>query len=551
MSTRMGFCNYLYSQPVRTKTVVNSTDALLQFDSGRILSFDNATRNIAVLGQTGAGKTESSVIPAIRSLLAAGFGGVILDIKGNLRDSVRAAAASCGREDDIIEIGSAPSAAPVNILQGVKPHVREELFMTLTNHNVSNETNHHYWTDKGGKAAADVAYVAASIAHISPDCHFSRQFTPTLQLVDAALCNFTLARGLYAYFKFELNIIREKYKNKIPQFIVDADHFCCSVESDSFHVFLTSEGKSKGFASDYDNQVTWRLNNLVLRLAQLKNTHDILHKFSAINATAVPLDFRQLIYRQKKVVLVHFSIDCGLAGELISKIIKERYYQSVLQNGLNLPDGAYTFMVGDEFQEIVDVNPNLRLNDKAFFGMSRQFHNINMIATQSVASLFDKGTKSAIGALLANCTHKIMLQSSDPITMNWASGFRPDAKFLRTLKRGQCLVESLDEDGTVISKGDGLNAAYASVKDILQQANKGESPKRKKKGEETPYLIGSSGMPYVIEKVLTEIGTSQKDNKRELNEEARELCSRLCDMRMRSENGEEYWDTDTENCPRS
>ncbi len=550
MKTRMGFCSYLYAQPVQSDTVDCSTDALLRFDSGRNLSFANATRNIAVLGQTGAGKTESAVIPAIRSLLAAGFGGIILDVKGNLRNAVRACAIACGRDHDIIEIGSASSAAPVNILQGVKPHVREELFMTLTNHGVDSSTNHHYWTDKGGKAAADIAYVAESIARISPHCHFSRQFTPTLQLVDAALCNFSLARGLYAYFKFELNVIKNQYKNKMPQFLVDAEHFCNSVETDSFHIFGSAEGKNKGYTSDYDSQITWRLNNLVLRLAQLKNTHNIMHKFSANNDDVTPLDFRQLIYKQMKIVLVHFSIDCALAGELISKIIKERYYQSVMQNGLNLPEGEYTFMVGDEFQEIVDVNPNLRLNDKAFFGMSRQFHNINMIATQSVASLYDKGAKPAIGALLANCTHKILLQSSDPITMNWASGFRSDAGTLRTLKRGQCLVESLNEDGTVISNTDGLNTAYDSVKDILQQVKNDRTQRWEKNHEEMPYAVGPSGMPYVIERTLIEIAAKQRDNKRELNDDARELCDKLCAMRIDSIHGEEYWNSETDNEPR-
>ena len=550
MSARIGFCSDLFTPSAPVKTLAHPDETLIQFDSSRGLSFANATRNILILGQTGAGKTESAVVPGISALLAAGFGGIILDIKGNLRNAVRAAAAACGREDDIIEIGSAPNATPVNILSGVKPHVREELFMTLTNHGESKNSDHYYWTNKGGKSAADLAYIAAAIAHIAQHCHFSRQFTPTLQLVDAALCNFSLAQGMYVFFKAELNAMKKQYKDKVPQFLIDADHFCSSVESDTFHLFLSEESKSGRARSDHSEQVTWRLSNLVMRLSQIKNTRDIMRKFSSIGEDAIPLDFRQLVYKQRKIVLVHFSIDCGLPGEIISKIIKERYYQSVMQYGLNLPEGEYTFMVGDEFQEIVDANPTTRLNDKAFFGMSRQFHNINMIASQSVASLYDMGAKTAIAALLANCTHKILLQSSDPVTINWVSGFRPDASTLRTLQRGQCLVESLDEDGTVVSETDGLNTSYASVRDILEQAEKMGPRQYARRNVEAPYPVGPSGMPYVIEKMLIELAECRMDNKGHVNERGINLCHKLRDMRTRSANGEAYWDTETDNAPR-
>lgn len=80
MATKMGFCSDLFTPPAPVRTITNPDETLIGFDSGRGLSFANATRNIVILGQTGAGKTESAVIPAIRSLLAAGFGGIILDL---------------------------------------------------------------------------------------------------------------------------------------------------------------------------------------------------------------------------------------------------------------------------------------------------------------------------------------------------------------------------------------------------------------------------------------------------------------------------------------
>ena len=95
------------SQPHTTSP---SEDALFTFDSGRTLSFADGARSIAIIGGTGSGKTTSIILPMINSLLRRGFGGVILDIKGNLGAQTRALAQECGRQDDIIEFGSAPTA---------------------------------------------------------------------------------------------------------------------------------------------------------------------------------------------------------------------------------------------------------------------------------------------------------------------------------------------------------------------------------------------------------------------------------------------------------
>ena len=81
-------------------TTSQSEDALFTFDSGRTLSFADGARSIAIIGGTGSGKTTSIILPMIDALMRQGFGGVILDIKGNLGAQTRALAQKCGRQDD-------------------------------------------------------------------------------------------------------------------------------------------------------------------------------------------------------------------------------------------------------------------------------------------------------------------------------------------------------------------------------------------------------------------------------------------------------------------
>ena len=63
-----------------------------------------------------------------------------------------------------------------------------------------------------------------------------------------------------------------------------------------------------------------------------------------------------LVYKEKKIVLIHFAAECGGTGAILARCLKERFYQSILKQGKTLGKNEFTFMVGDEFQEILDVS---------------------------------------------------------------------------------------------------------------------------------------------------------------------------------------------------
>ena len=141
---RLGFLAQVESIAAsHPSTTLPSGDALFSFDSGRTLSFADGARSIAIVGGTGSGKTTSIILPMIDALMRQGFGGVILDIKGNLGAQTRALAQKCGRQDDVIEFGSSHAAQPTNLLAGLKKHEIADLFQVIALDGVERDPNHH------------------------------------------------------------------------------------------------------------------------------------------------------------------------------------------------------------------------------------------------------------------------------------------------------------------------------------------------------------------------------------------------------------------------
>ena len=517
--------------PAADSTAIPDSETLLEFDSGRRMTFAQGTRSTLVIGGTGSGKTASVVLPMASNLIRAGFGGLILDVKGNLREQVRALAASHGRLDDIVEFGSAPNANRCNFLAGMAEHEIADLMNVFAVNGVENDHN-IAWHQKGAKMCIDVARMLSDISNINKDCEFSRYFRPTLAKIYSIITNKLLACGLWTYYAGKLNLKKSaclKKKAELPAYIAHADALYRQVSSEYFHILR--EADSKRDQSTFEQNLSWSLERVSRAFKLMKNTHNILDRFSCEDERAVPLDFDELVYRQRKIVLVHFAMDSGFAGDLISKTIKDRFYQSVMRNGMGIP--GYTFMLGDEFQHIVDVSAFSRMNDMQFFSLSREFRNINVIATQSIASLRTQGNKEAITALVANCMTKIMLQCSDPETIAWIKTFRPLGETVKMLRRGACMIEVFDHEGSNLSTFDKLNNAYDSTATTLKASAKNDDEAAQKPAPSEALRLGPSGIPLFIENALMNLNSYKK---------IRHTLALMDICRMMSSKNLSYWD---------
>ncbi|WP_022659662.1 type IV secretion system DNA-binding domain-containing protein [Desulfovibrio desulfuricans] len=520
------------SQPLSTSP---SENALFTFDSGRTLSFADGARSIAIIGGTGSGKTTSVILPMIDALMRQGFGGVILDIKGNLGTQTRALALKCGRQDDVIEFGSSHTAQPTNLLAGLKKHEIADLFQVIALDGVERDPNAS-WHAKGGALASDVAFAMLSLSKIAHKSHFSQQFSPTLKAIYAALCNQKFSASLWSFFCQELGALRAQNMGKEwPDYLLEAESFYHAVSAECFHVLETENNlrSTKGSATN-QQQKTWMLQRILMRLKTIKTTCGLMDCFSSLEDGAVPIDFTRLVYKEKKIVLIHFAAECGATGAILARCLKERFYQSILKHGRTLGKNEFTFMVGDEFQEIMDVGSANNLNDMQLFGLSREFKNINIVASQSIASLYARGERHSVSSLLGNCTTKILLQSSDPETLNWVKEVREDSAEIKTLERGECFWEGVRNNGPLVSSKEQVNVAHKSVTQAIHaQKPLGDTIARRQKTK-LLFKRGMSGLPLSVERAMLE-ERSQRTG-------GLEMRCELVQMRQESLRGGKYWE---------
>lgn len=471
---------------------INEKDSLLTFDDGSGLTFEQGTRNTLVTGQTGSGKTESVIRPMIYNLIRRGLGGIIFDVKGSLRQDVYALAKSVGREGDIVEFGSSQDAYRTNLFAGLAIHECKTIIDYLVLDETKSDQN-VFWHMKGAKSCLDIYKMLSILSRIEPDCAFSKMFTPTLGLIDKVLTYDHIRWSLFEFFKNEIRDIKfSREREKYADLVREADQLLAEIDRNKFH-YLDISPFDNG--TTRSNQTAWQLEKINDQLSLLNTTNDLLNKFSAIDENSVPMDFKTFIYEQKKIILLHFSVDCGRAGEILSNIIKNCYYQVVLKYGLS--QNTYSFLVADEFQHIVNVEKTRFLNDMDIFCISRQYKIINIIATQNIASLLARGRNEAIHSLIGNCTNKIFLQNCDTITREWSHNIFPVKYSIGRLKRGEALVEMIDGEGSEKTVNVELNNAFTSSSKIIKQTK--PYTQTAKKCYTSPYAIANTGFPEVID----------------------------------------------------
>lgn len=332
------------------------TSVLFAFDDNTRIHRDEAVRSTLILGSTGSGKTHSIILPMLDKLIGAEYGGVVIDVKGNLGEHVHSLAALHGRGADVLEIGSGPAAVSLNLLEGMSAGERRDFFHELSMIGVTQDYNAG-WYAKGGVLASDVADVLDVLSHCSALGDAADLFRPTLERVYLVLTDWNFAAAIW---ELGQELLRS---GDIPEGSEEA-MACDDIRNQHFHVF--SCGGNDTTDMEFPKQLTWMLQGVTKTFAQLKNTENLLSRFSSTAPDAPTLDFEREVYQNNHIVLVHFSPACGGAGEILSRLCKGRSYAAMYARGLQLPADRYTFFVGDVFQAIINVDDPFG-NDFDFF----------------------------------------------------------------------------------------------------------------------------------------------------------------------------------------
>lgn len=426
-------------------------EIFLLFDSGRCITFADAVHHLLALGSTGSGKTQTVIFPALLRLMRAGAFGLSIDIKGNMRNNVRALARICGREQDIVEYGTAPAAEPLNLLAGMERHQIRAFFEQLTLQNFQGASQSIDWHMKGVAVATDCAQLILFLSEKYPD------FVLGCRLVHEMVTEPEEAVKLFEFFK----------KNVYDPARADHKQLVSTVENNRFHVLrkIKVSGSSE---NTRDEQMTWALQGVRDGLRAFLDAPGIERNFCRPGAPGLELAKPML---EGKIVILRFDLDTGPVGAKLARTMLSHFYSRVFQLGLTLPKDKKSFVCIDEFQEVADLSKG-RYSDSSFIAMAREFNCIFMAATQSMSSLLATGEDaSAVLSFASNCNQKIIYYSDDPMTRELAARFDPDVN-LSDLNSGEAFVATYEHDIRRHAHGiETLNQSYASVREILASVN--------------------------------------------------------------------------------
>lgn len=400
---------------------VEPPERLFTFDSGKSISLPEAGHHLLILGGTGRGKTAGLVTPMFWQLVEQGLGGLVLDVKNTFGDAVRLIAADCGREKDVIEIGSLPSATPVNLLAGMSyEQIALELESMLLNG--LEHTLNVDWQHKGIRLTLDCLRLLHFLDELLPGAGY----TPSLALLSRMLDDLGYARSIWKTFLNAADLSRQDHQD-----------FLQKVGSDHFHILRSHSPEkmtSKGLL-DYDQQVTWQISNARKALQPFREDH--LTPLSHGEA----LDLGRLVIDEGKIVLLRFSALTGGPGKTLAKMVKERLYAAVFSRPeRSTGDNAPIFAVLDEFQDFLSLDETSSFDDLSWFSRSREFRVVNIVATQGLSSLYRRGLGHRVNALISQFATKIILQNDDPATDSWLRNFFEAPKPAQKLGAGEVIL---------------------------------------------------------------------------------------------------------------
>lgn len=141
--------------------------------------------------------------------------GLCLDIKGNMINYIKALAYACGRESDILELGTGAEARPINLITGMEEGKIFDLYKALTLKDMPYEQN-KTWIFSGIHAAKDLTLLCRVLAKRYP------QFTPSLALTSEFLDDYQSCSAIF-------NICKELFGDKDEQSLIRR------IENDCFH----------------------------------------------------------------------------------------------------------------------------------------------------------------------------------------------------------------------------------------------------------------------------------------------------------------------------
>ncbi len=450
----MGFVGSKVKVQNSVDVTFDPKEAILTFDSGKAITRQNLPFHTLALGTTGSGKTSSVVLPMLYKILQLGMHGLIIDIKGNLSEHVRALAKTTGREKDIVEFGTSPTATPLNILEGLSASAMRNYLEQIVNNDFQGRTNNMDFHMKGVTQAVQCAQMLILMSG-----------TATLSLLLEIFNNPLAASKLYVYFK-------ENVAALCPDAQDAAKELIASIDADNFHLlhyaqFNGDDDKRKNKVSEktYFEQSSYAMKTIKNALQHIIDIPRVERGFCSFGAPGLAMD---TMLEEGKIVLLRFSSEAGSVGAGLSRRLIESYYESIQLMGVEKSAAHPSFICIDEFQAVADLS-SARFSDANFVSQAREFGSAFIASTQSASALLNRSqSEAAVEAFISNCNNRILFYSDDPMTQRFVSRYSSDTQLI-DLTSGQVFTKLYNSDVREHKYGlETVNTAYSNVEKLLK-----------------------------------------------------------------------------------
>lgn len=488
----------------------------LKFDSGRVISFNDARHHTLIFGTTGSGKTASVIYLIIYNGMGAGHAMLIGDHKGTMEKAVHKMAKKLGRLDDIVEYGCGQDAVKVNILAYMSEDGMRSFFEQMADR-VSPGNDSKIWAQKGAQNAADCVILLRWMAKHNP------AFEPTLGRVYEMLNNIFDASRIYTVFLenyYDANDERQR------QFVNAVNNNCFHIMKKLERSFRTKEFKPYKEMDDsqYNQQVTWNLQAIKMGLRAFLEAPGIAEHFSVPGAPGIDLETDIIA---GKIILLRFDSLSGQTGTFLTRALLSEVIKIVLRYKMEQRNGKFFHIILDEFQEYADFSDNAG-SDKQLVALGREFGVEMTAATQSMSSLVCKvGSSAAVESFVGNCNNILSFYNHDAATQELI--FRYDHKIkLNKLSPGNLFAVHYDSSTRRHKHGiQKLDKAYKEMCALLESVPDSIHIEHEEEDNPEANIPLSSLLDRLIEDIDAKKRVEQERQKAEQWEAAMKLESTL------------------------
>lgn len=397
------------NETIETKEPESDDFTLIKFHSNtenktHNLTASEATKNILITGETGSGKTTSTVLPIIESLINNNCPGLVLDIKSDLYLSIHALANE-DNADRLVFLGLDDFCHPINILSSVES-IDQFRNILLSLKPFGGVTENTYWFKTGVEDIIDIVKIHTFLCEQE-----NNYYNFDIELIYKYVVNSDFTRS----------IVDKAYSYILNAKSVEILRVFDRVKSNPFSLYSTNQDEAESM-----QQKEWRSGQIASVIGKFCNSKYKEKLFNNNFNTTL----KDLIYFQECVVVFCMPLEEESNGFYIAKMLRELYFKAVTsykinelsELGIGVKDNKYTFLAIDEYQFYVNTDgSNGVITDEKWLSISRGFANINVFATQSLSSIVSEIGEEKTRTIVQNFANNIFLKTNDPYTFAHAN----------------------------------------------------------------------------------------------------------------------------------